>query len=130
MDLHLKVCRIGDLRYVQSRTSEQFITSSRDFLDLLAWGYEHGSHLFMLEESNFHSGFYDLRTGVAGDVFQKLVNYGGRMAILGTFRMIPSGKFRELISESNRGDRVRFAGDQTDAIRWLTDDANIRELTR
>lgn len=105
--------------YVVSRTSEQFILTAQDFLDLLALGGEHGANLFVLEDVNFTAGFYDLKTGLAGEVLQKLSNYNCRLAIVGMFAMVRSERFRELMSESNKGAQLRFAGRREEIMGWL-----------
>jgi len=109
----------GDKRFVTSRSSNQFIRTPQDFLDLLAWGGENQTNLFVLKDMNFVAKFYDLKTGLAGEVLQKLSNYGARLAIVGTFEMVMGERFRELMSESNTGSQVRFARNREEAISWL-----------
>ena len=105
--------------YIASRTSEQFILTAQDLLDLLALGGEHRTNLFVLEDVNVVPAFYDLKTGLAGELVQKLSNYNCRLAIVGTFAMVRSERFRELMSESNKGAQLRFAGTREAAIEWL-----------
>ncbi len=104
---------------ISSRTPEQFISSPQDFLDLLALGGENETDCFVLEESNFAPAFYDLKTGLAGEILQKLSNYNCRLAVVGTFAGVKSKRFRELMSELNGGRLVRFAADRNEAIAWL-----------
>jgi hypothetical protein len=42
-----------------------------------------------------------------------------RLAIVGTFEMVASNRFRELMSESNKGSRVRFAQSRDEALSWM-----------
>jgi hypothetical protein len=105
--------------YVAGRTSEQFILTPQDLLDLLALGGEQRTNLFMLEDVNFAPGFYDLKTGLAGEILQKLSNYHCRLAIVGSFAMVRSERFRELMSESNKGSQLRFTGTREAALEWL-----------
>lgn len=106
-------------RYVASCTSNRFICTPQDFVDLLAWGSESKTNLFVLEDLNFVPEFYDLKTGLAGEVLQKLSNYSARLAIVGTFEMVVCERFRELMSESNKGSQVRFARSRDEAISWM-----------
>jgi hypothetical protein len=103
-----------------SCSSIQFIRTAQDFLELLALGMEHESNLFMLDDFNFVPEFYDLKTGLAGEVLQKLSNYSARLAIVGTFDIVTSVRFRELMAESNKGSEVHFAQSRDEAITWLT----------
>lgn len=107
------------LRFMSNCSSRQFISSPQDFLDILALGGENGTNAFVLAEENFAPQFYDLKTGLAGEILQKLANYSARLAIVGTFDKIGSERFRELMSESNKGRLVRFATHKDEAIAWL-----------
>jgi hypothetical protein len=119
MDQHVKFETRAGKRYVASRSSNRFIRSQQDFLDLLAWGSENETNLFLLEDTDLVPEFYDLTTGLAGEVFQKISNYSARLAIVGSFEMVVSRRFRELMAESNRGSLVRFAQNRDEAISWL-----------
>jgi|WetSurMetagenome_2_1015567.scaffolds.fasta_scaffold53557_2 PadR family transcriptional regulator, regulatory protein AphA len=109
----------ADRSYMSTCTSGQFITSPQDLLDLLALGGEQGTNLFVLAEQNLAVEFYDLKTGFAGEVFQKLSNYGSRLAIVGDSEKVRSPRFRELMAESNKGTHVRFARTREEAVAWL-----------
>lgn len=109
----------GEKRYVASELSNQFIRTPQDVLDLIVWGGERGATLFLLEDLNFSLAFYDLKTGLAGEILQKLSNYGVRLAIVGQFALVKSKRFRELMSESNKGSQVRFARSRDEAIAWM-----------
>jgi hypothetical protein len=114
-------------RYAESRSAGAFISSPQDILDLLVWGMENNIDLFLLNESDLARDFFELRTGLAGDILQKISNYGVRVAIVGSFATIRNRRFRELMFESNKGTLVRFASTKDEALSWLvrscTDDA-------
>jgi hypothetical protein len=57
--------------------------------------------------------FFVLRSGLAGEVLQKFVNYGVRLAIVGDIsaHVAASTALRDLVSESNRGRQVWFVAD-------------------
>jgi PadR family transcriptional regulator, regulatory protein AphA len=105
--------------YVASRSSGGFIDTPQDFLDLLAWGSENDTNLFLLEDTNLARDFYDLTTGLAGEILQKISNYNSRLALVGSFDMVVSTRFRELMAESNKGSQVHFASSEDEAISWL-----------
>jgi len=48
-------------------------------------GYEHGCYDIVLNKAAVAEDFFKLSTGVAGEVAQKIVNYGFRLAIIGDF---------------------------------------------
>ena len=106
--------------YVTCMQREEMIHSPGDFLDMLAWGGEHDTNRILLQEEHFARAFYDLKTGFAGEVLQKLSNYGCRLAIAGSFTTVRSERFRELMREANKGGQLRFASTEQDAVDWLT----------
>ena len=57
--------------------------------------------------------FLRLSTGLAGEVLQKFVNYGLRVAIVGdvSAAAAASAPLRDFIGESNRGGHVWFVPD-------------------
>ena len=63
-----------------------------------------------VHEKNIAPAFFDLRTGVAGDVLQKLVNYQSRLVVIGDISRYTakSEALAALVRESNRGRDVRF----------------------
>jgi hypothetical protein len=57
--------------------------------------------------------FFELRTGVAGEVMQKFVNYRTRLAIVGDISAHVAGSeaLAALVRESNRGRQIWFVED-------------------
>lgn len=90
--------------------------SAQDAVDLMAECRFSGCGDIVVYEKNLSPGFYDLKTGVAGDVLQKFSNYRCRLAIVGDFSKYPSGSFQSFIRESNRSGMIVFVPDLKDAI--------------
>jgi hypothetical protein len=109
----------GGKPYVSSRTTENFISTTRDFLDLVAWCGENGTSLCLMWDTNLPPEFYDLKSGIAGEMLQKVSNYHMRLAIVGSFALATSARFREFMAESNKGSQVYFAADNDEALAWL-----------
>ncbi len=86
---------------------------------MLTLGYQNETSLFLLKDTDFSAQFYNLKTGVAGEILQTVSNYRARLAIVGTFAMVRSKRFGELMAESNRGSLVRYTQNQDEAISWL-----------
>jgi hypothetical protein len=120
MDLHTTTQTNSDRRFVELAESGTCILRPQDMLDVMAWGGEQDTSLFLLQEEHFPPAFYDLKTGFAGEILQKLTNYGCRLAIVGSFAGVRSPRFRELMREANKGRQVRFAATRDEAIAWLT----------
>ena len=106
---------------VEVTSSEVRIEEAQDFLDLMATvRHYHGAHGVVLPSSAFTADFFDLKTGLAGEILQKSSNYGFRLAIVGDFSGMDAGPLRDFIRESNRGNQVLFVDSTEAALERLT----------
>jgi hypothetical protein len=93
------------------------IHSVQDALDLLAGvQYERGAKAVILHKAHLPAEFFDLRSGMAGEILQKVSNYHFRLAIVGDFGAIESSALRDFIRESNRTGQVLFQPDVSSAL--------------
>jgi hypothetical protein len=76
-----------------------------------AWGYE--AKLVVLSANWLGDDFFHLSTRVAGEVVQKLLDYGFRVVIVGDIsaRVVASEPLRDWVRECNRGRQVWFVRD-------------------
>lgn len=89
-------------------------------LDVIAEArYNHGAERIALEKAVLSEDFFILSTGLAGEILQKFVNYGVKVAIFGDYSRYTSKPLRDFIRESNRGTTVYFAATQDEAVTWL-----------
>jgi Domain of unknown function (DUF4180) len=73
----------------------------------------------LLDETQLSADFFDLRTGLAGQVLQKFTNYRARLAIVITDASVHGSRFRELVYEHRTHNAVRFFESEQLARRWL-----------
>ena len=83
--MHLTIIEHGDTRLAQPQTEEQILSTLRDATDLIGNAYHQGANCVILQESHLHPDFFDLKTGLAGEILQKYSNYQIKMAIIGNF---------------------------------------------
>ena len=86
-------------------------------------GYEHSCRNIAINKAAIAEDFFKLSTGIAGEVTQKLVNYGYRLAIIGDFSGYTSKPLRDFIYESNNSKHIYFVADQSEAVAklsWVT----------
>jgi hypothetical protein len=95
---------------------EESIGCASDFLDLMA---NCPSTTIVLDKDALAPDFFKLRSGLAGEILQKVSNYRKRLLILGDFRGVASGALRDFIRESNRTGQVVFAADLAQGIELL-----------
>lgn len=81
--------------------------------DLVGAAFEHGAELLVVPAARISAEFWSLRTGVAGEVLQKLVNYRVRLAVVGDISgpVAASTALRDLVHESNRRRDAWFLPD-------------------
>jgi hypothetical protein len=88
----------------------------QDALDLIgeAWGASASTVVVPVER--FDPAFFDLSSGLLGEVTQKFVNYRIRFVVLGdvTGYEAQSKPFRDYVRETNSGDHVWFVPDEAD----------------
>lgn len=96
------------------------MTDPQSALDLLMTAkYELGTKNVVIGKALIAEEFFVLSSGLAGEILQKYVNYGGRIAIYGDFSHYTSKPLKDFIYESNQGHDVFFASTQEEAIAML-----------
>ena len=109
-----------DIAVVSSE--ETIITDTQSALELaMTVKYETGAEKIVIEKRAFSEDFFVLRTGVAGEILQKFVNYHIKMAIYGDFSHYTSKPLKDFIYESNRGENFFFVATKEEAIQRLTE---------
>ena len=96
------------------------IRNDRDAVDVIASAMEQDSTFVVIPVARLDEDFFVLRTGVAGDIVQKFVNYRVRLAVVGdTSRWLDSSSFRDYVTETNRGGQTWVVPDLDELDRRL-----------
>lgn len=96
------------------------ISSAQDALDLMASvHYQCGCNKIVVMKSAIAESFFDLKTGLAGEILQKFTNYHVKVAIVGDFQNYSSKSLRDFLYESNKGNQIFFLSDEKEAIEKL-----------
>ena len=97
------------------------ITDAQFALDVLMTAkYDIGTKNIAISKKLVAEDFFILSSGLAGEILQKYINYGGRIAIYGDYSHYTSKPLHDFIYESNKGKDVFFVGTQEEAIDRLT----------
>jgi len=83
----------------------------------LATGMEEGG--LVLSEADLAPAFYDLTSGLAGELFQKFVNYRVPLALVVKDPALHGERFVELAREHRSHTLVRIFPDHDAAVEWL-----------
>jgi hypothetical protein len=84
--------------------------SEDDARDLIQQTFGTSIDTVAVPTARLDPGFFELRTGVAGEFVQKLAQYRLRLAVVGdvTEQVAASDAFRDWVREVNRGQDVWF----------------------
>ena len=81
--------------------------------------FEHDTRALLLDEGVLPPAFFDLSSGVAGELVQRLVNYGLRMAAVVPDPGKHSGPFQDFAREASTSGPIRFFTSRDAALQWL-----------
>jgi hypothetical protein len=79
----------------------------------------YGTEGLILTEENLCPEFFDLRSGLAGELFQKFENYQLRLAIIAPAPERYGARFKELAREHRSHNRIRIVDSRDEADTWL-----------
>lgn len=104
------------------------VSTPDDAADLVGSAWSHRAELVAVPVERLDPRFFDLKTGVAGEITQKLVNYRLHLAVVGDLaqQVAKSDALRDYVRESNRADHVWFVDSEADLERRLADRAGVR----
>jgi uncharacterized protein DUF4180 len=88
------------------------ISTPQDALDVIGSAFGRAD-VVAIPAGRLDDRFFQLRSGLAGEIMQKFVNYRIRLAVVGdiTAPVAASDALRDLVRESNRGRHVWFVAD-------------------
>jgi hypothetical protein len=110
-----------EARVVVASEIDLRIQSIRDVSDAL--GAVYGADGLLLTESNLSPEFFDLRSGIAGELFQKFTNYQIHLALVVKSLEVYGDRFGELAFEHRGHKLIRFFDAVEPAKLWLTNQA-------
>ena len=102
-------------------SNDTVITDAQSALDVLMTAkYDVGTKNIVISKKLIAEDFFILSSGLAGEVLQKYINYGGRIAIYGDYSHYTSKPLHDFIYEINKGKDVFFVRTQEEAVDMLT----------
>ena len=108
------------LKIAEIASNEVIISTEQDALDLMANPKLSGSRKLILHKQNLAADFFELRTGLAGRILQKFINYQVQLGIVGDFENLKSESLKAFILESNRGNHIFFLANTETAVKRLS----------
>lgn len=123
--------RIDDssgIRVLHLEAEGEPISTPDDASDLVGTAWSHNANLIAVPAERLDPEFFNLRSGIAGEITQKLVNYRLRLAVVGDIseQIKASGALRDFVWESNVGEHVWFVDDEASLTEKLANRAARR----
>ncbi|HTF80774.1 MAG TPA: DUF4180 domain-containing protein [Cytophagales bacterium] len=84
------------------------IRTGDDAVNLIGNCAYQGAEKIMVHEKQLSPLFFDLKTGLAGEVLQKFSTYRMALTITGDFSKYTSQALKDFIYESNKGHSINF----------------------
>jgi hypothetical protein len=96
------------------------IADPQDALDVIGSAFSR-AEVVAVPADRFDERFFQLRSGLAGEIMQKFVNYRMRLAVVGDIsaHVESSSALRDLVTESNRGRHIWFVRDLDELDTYL-----------
>ena len=114
--IHIK----DNINVVKIEDERILIFDEQSALDVfMSLAYETGENRFIISKDNLIEDFFDLRTKIAGEVLQKIINYRMKLAIIGDFSKYKSKSLRDFIYECNSGRDIFFVENESEALKLL-----------
>ena len=111
------------MKYIQHHVNGQSIaelgaegvmlSTAQQFLQMIMDSSAEG---IIVHQESIDQKFFDLRSGLAGEMLQKVVNYRLRLAIVGDFSIYENKSLKAFILESNRSNAIVFVKTIEDAL--------------
>ena len=102
-------------------SNDTVITDVQSALDILMTAkYVAGTKNIVISKKLIVEDFFFLSSGLAGEILQKYINYGGRIAVYGDYSHYTSKPLHDFIYESNKGKDVFCVATEDKAIEMLT----------
>ena len=120
LNMNIKVIDTGKNKVAVVNSDTPIINDGQSALDFAVnMGYEHDCRHIIVNKEAISEDFFRLSTGLAGEVAQKFINYGYRLAIVGDFSGYRSKPLRDYIYECNKGGHLFFVNDEDEAMKKL-----------
>ena len=106
--MKIQITGINEINIAEVQSDKIEINTAQDALEIFVNCIYQGASKIIVHEKNIVPDLFDLKTGIAGEVFQKCSNYKIQLAIVGDFSKFSSKSLQDFIYESNRHGQINF----------------------
>lgn len=117
--MELSVSETNGRRFMEGPLGQPLMRQMADLVSVMEACFGEDVHALLLYPENLTTHFFDLSSGEAGEILQKLRNYNIRLAVVGTPTLHMSRLFGELLADEQRGPYFRLFDARSAAQDWL-----------
>lgn len=114
--LEITITSYDEFNIAEVSSAEVIINNTQDALELLVNCKYNGADAIILRSDNINPEFFNLKTGLAGEILQKFSNYACKLGIVGNFVKYSSNSLVSFIIESNKNGQIVFVKDKSNAL--------------
>ena len=114
-----KMIEIKDFQGLEIAFVQKTMNDASEAMDVVGNASYSGASAVIVKTDQLSSNFFDLKTGLAGEILQKFSNYRLRLAIVGELDLTKSSSLRDFVYECNKVGNVIFTSTEAEAIELL-----------
>lgn len=121
MESKIKKIQKNGITYAIIEDDQVIIKNLQDALDLLIISkYKILTNKIIINKDALTQDFFNLETGLAGEILQKYTNYGVITCIYGDYSNYTSKSLKDFIYETNKGKSTFFSSTKEEAFQILS----------
>lgn len=118
--MKIETHQTNDIKIAEVISTDMVIKTIEDGVDLVGNLYYQDYDRIIVHQKNITPEFFDLKTGMAGEILQKFSNYRVRLAIVGDYTQYSNESIKAFIAESNKGGHINFVTSVSEALQRLS----------
>lgn len=117
--MNYQIVEGNNKKLVELINADSPLGTENDALELVAICGENETNLLLIHHRALSEDFFRLKTGAAGRILQKFINYHLKTAFVVPDEISQKGKFKELAAEASAGSSFRIFASREEAANWL-----------
>jgi hypothetical protein len=118
--MNIETHQIKNTRIAELMAPGILIRQAEEGVDIFGNLYYQQYDSVIIHEKNLNPAFFDLSTGMAGELLQKFSNFKMKLAIVGDFSKYENKNLKDFINESNKAGKINFVGTTAEALQKLS----------
>lgn len=114
-----KVVKNNNKKYIECISNNKELCSEQNISDVISICFQYDINKLILHSKILSEDFFNLKTGLAGIMLQKFINYHIKVALILNDEIILNERFKEMIMESNKGNSFRTFNNIKDGEKWI-----------